>query len=123
MRLLIRSIVSPLSGGYCSSFGRALQLLRQRVGVCHRFVADITAAHVGSRLVVNQRAIVQQFDHLALTWGSTREHERWNVVGSDRRLQSMEVGALTRTDECDFNGAVQLHVGGTKQMPERSRKA
>src|SRR6266550_7760387 len=99
MRLLIRSIGSPLSDGRRSSPRCVLQLLGQRVRIRHRFVAGVTATDVRGRLIVDQRSIVEQLDHVILPRSAARQYERGNVLRRRRALQSTEVTAFNRAEE------------------------
>src|SRR5205085_2656479 len=122
MRLLIRSIVSPLSGGHHSRSRRVFQLVGKRVSIRHRFVADVAATDISSGAVVDQGPVIQQPDGVIFSWRATGQNKRRNVVLSDDALQRAELGILYRADQHNLDGAVKLHVGATKQVSERRRE-
>src|SRR2546423_9368887 len=94
MRLLIRSIISPLSGGYCSSSGGVLQLLGKRFRIRHRFVAGITTTDIGSRPMIDHGPIIEQPHYAIFARRSACQHERRNVLLGERLLQGRKLGAL-----------------------------
>src|SRR5205814_8797247 len=100
-----------------------LQLFGKRVRVRHRLIARVTATYVRGRLVVDERSAVQELDDVLVPRRTTCKHERGKVLRSDCALQCVELRILTRTDECYFDGTVQLHVRAAEQVPERRRKS
>src|SRR2546423_14743999 len=122
MRLLIRSIVSPLSGRHRSRSRRVFQLVGKRVSIRYRFLTDVTATDISSGAVVHQGAVVQQPDEVIFSWRAAGQNKRGNIVLTDDALQRAELGILYRADEHNLDGAVKLHVGATKQVPERRRE-